>query len=273
MRLLKEGYRIRLGDCLEVMQEIEPGSVDLVLADLPYGTTAQKWDSVIPLPELWAAYDRVLSPQGVVCLTAANPFTAQLIVSAIPALPYRYGWVWVKNKAGGFAQAKNKPMPSHEDVLIFARGATGHASQCKNRMPYYPQGLQPFNKVVKNRGSDRPSAFEARANRKSEYMQEFTNYPTSILNFDVERTGLHATQKPVALGEYLINTYTLPGALVLDNTTGSASFGVAALNTGRRFIGIEKTPEIYAIARDRLKQVANARKLQYSEDRKPTTKD
>lgn len=262
MRLLKEGYRIRLGDSLEIMQEIEPGSVDMVLADLPYGTTAQSWDSIIPLPELWAAYDRVLASNGVVCLTAANPFTAQLITSATKALPFRYGWVWVKNKAGGFAQAKNKPMPQHEDVLIFARGVTGHAVQCKNRMPYYPQGLKPFNKTVKNRGSDRPSAFEARANRKSEYMQEFTNYPTSILNFDVERTGLHPNQKPVALGEYLIHTYTLPGALILDNTTGSASFGVAALNTGRRFIGIEKTPAYFEEARNRLKQVANSRKLQ-----------
>lgn len=262
MRLQKEGYRIRQGDCLAVMQEIAAGSVDMVLADLPYGTTAIKWDSIIPLPELWEAYYRVLASNGVVCLTAANPFTAQLINSATKALPFRYGWVWVKNKAGGFAQAKNKPMPQHEDVLIFSRGVAGHASQCKNRMPYYPQGLQPFNKTVKNRGGDRPSAFEARANHKSEYMQEFTNYPTSILEFPVERTGLHPTQKPVPLGEYLIKTYTLPGALVLDNTTGSASFGVAALNTGRRFIGIEKTPEIYQVAKERLKQVANAHKLQ-----------
>lgn len=262
MRLLKEGYRLRLGDCLEIMGEIEPGSVDMVLADLPYGTTAIKWDSVIPLAELWAAYDRVLADNGVICLTAANPFTAQLILSAPKALPFRYGWVWVKNKAGGFAQAKNKPMTQHEDVLIFARGATGHASQCKKRMPYNPQGLTPFGKTVKNHGSDRPSAFEKRPSHKSEYVQEFTNYPTSILNFEVERTGLHPTQKPVALGEYLINTYTLPGALILDNTTGSASFGVAALNTGRRFIGIEKTPEIYQVAKERLKQVATSHKLQ-----------
>lgn len=262
MRLLKDGYRLRLGDCLEVMQEITPGSVDLVLADLPYGTTNQKWDTVIPLPELWAAYDRALSPSGVVVLTAAQPFTSQLIMSATKEIPFRYSWVWVKNKAGGFAQAKNKPMPSHEDVLVFARGATGHASQCKNRMPYNPQGLQPFNKTVKNRGSDRPSAFEARPSHQKEYVQEFTGYPTSILTFEVERTGLHPTQKPVALGEYLIATYTSPGALVLDNTTGSASFGVAALNLGREFIGIEKTPEIYEAAKERLKQVAKLRKLQ-----------
>lgn len=261
MRLQKEGYRLRQGDSLAIMAEISPGAVDMVLADLPYGTTDQEWDSIIPLPELWAAYDRVLASNGVICLTAANPFTAQLISSA-PKGWFKYGWVWVKNKAGGFAQAKNKPMPMHEDVLIFARGKTGHANQCKNRMPYYPQGLKPFGKTVKNHASDRPSAFELRANRKSEYVQEFTNYPTSVLYFDVERTGLHANQKPVALGEYLINTYTLPGALVLDNTTGSASFGVSALNTGRNFIGIERSPEIYAVAKERLKQVAKARKLQ-----------
>lgn len=253
---------MRHGDCLEVMKEITPGSVDLVLADLPYGTTAQKWDSVIPLPDLWAAYDRVLSPAGVVVLTAAQPFTSQLVLSAVPALPFRYAWVWIKNKAGGFAQAKNKPMPQHEDVLIFARGATGHVSQCKNRMPYNPQGLQPFGKVVKNHGSERPSAFEKRANHPEEYLQEFTGYPTSILNFPVERTGLHPTQKPVELGEYLIRTYALPGALVLDNTAGSASFGVAALNTGCRFIGIEQDAGHFETAKSRLKQVALSRKLQ-----------
>lgn len=262
MRLLNEGYRLRHGDCLKIMEEIKPGSVDLVLADLPYGTTDQKWDSVIPLPELWAAYDRVLSPHGVVVLTAAQPFTSLLVTSAIKTLPFRYAWVWVKNKAGGFAQAKNKPMPSHEDVLVFARGKTGHASQCKNRMPYNPQGLQPYGKTVKNHDSDRPSAFEKRENHAAEYVQEFTNYPTSILNFPVERTGLHANQKPVALGVYMIETYTLPGALVLDNTTGSASFGVAALETGRRFIGIESGDKAYAVAKNRLKQVAERIKLQ-----------
>lgn len=262
MRLQKEGYRLRLGDFLEIMPEIAPGSVDLVLADLPYGTTNQVWDSIIPLAELWAAYDRVLSPAGVVVLTAQNPFSAQLITSALPSLPFRYSWVWVKNKAGGFAQAKNKPMPTHEDVLVFARGRTGHASQCKNRMPYNPQGLQPYGKTVKNWHTDRPSAFEKRESHKPEYVQEFTNYPTSVLNIPVERTGLHANQKPVALGKYLIETYTAPGALVLDNTTGSASFGVAALETGRRFIGIEKDPKSYDKAKERLKQVANARKLQ-----------
>lgn len=262
MRLQKEGYRLRNGDCMAIMKEITTGSVDLVLADLPYGTTNQRWDTIIPLPELWAEYDRILSPLGVVVLTAAQPFTSLLVNSATKALPFRYSWVWVKNKAGGFAQAKNKPMPQHEAVLVFARGATGHASQCKNRMPYHPQGLEAFGKTVKNRRGHSPSAFEKRASHKAEYVQEFTNYPTSILNFDVERSGLHPTQKPVALGEYLINTYTLPGALVLDNTTGSASFGVAALNTGRRFIGIEQNPEFYAKAKERLKQVANAHKLQ-----------
>lgn len=262
MRLLKEGYRLRLGDCLEIMPEIKTGSVDLVLCDLPYGTTSLKWDSVIPLPELWAEYDRVLSPSGVVALTAAQPFTSLLVMSAIKALPFRYAWVWVKNKAGGFAQAKNKPMPAHEDILIFSRGATGHASQCKNRMPYNPQGLQPFNKTVKNHGSDRPSAFEKRASHKKEYVQEFTNYPTSVLTFPVQREGLHPTQKPVELGEYLIQTYTQPGALVLDNCAGSGSFGVAALQTGRRTICIEKTPEYYETAKERLKQVASAHKLQ-----------
>lgn len=262
MRLLKDGYRLRFGECLEIMKEIPAGSVDMVLADLPYGTTNQKWDSIIPLPELWAEYNRILSPSGVVVLTAAMPFTAMLVNSAIKELPFRYSWVWVKNKAGGFAQAKNKPMPSHEDVLVFARGATGHASQCKNRMPYNPQGLKPYGKTVKNGGTDRPSAFEKRASHKPEYVQEFTNYPTSILLYDVERTGLHPNQKPVALGEYLIQTYTAPGALILDNCTGSASFGVAALNTGRRVICIEKTEKFYQIAKERLKQVAMSRKLQ-----------
>lgn len=262
MRLQKEGYRLINGDCLEVMPEIADGSVDLILCDLPYGTTDQDWDSVIPLDQLWAQYNRVLASNGVIALTAANPFSATLIKSAIKELPFRYGWVWVKNKAGGFAHAKNKPMPSHEDVLIFARGRPGHVGQCKQRMPYYPQGLIPYNKTVKNHGSHRPSAFEKRESHKSEYMQEFTNYPTSILDIPVERDGLHPNQKPVALGEYMINTYTLPGALVLDNSAGSASFGVAALKTGRRSINIELTPKYYETAKERLKQVASANKLQ-----------
>jgi site-specific DNA-methyltransferase (adenine-specific) len=240
------------GDCLEVMKELPDGSVDMVLTDPPYGTTACKWDSVIPFEPMWVQLKRVIKKNGAIVMTAGQPFTSALIMSNVKM--FKYCWVWEKNAPAGFAQAKNKPMTKHEDVVVFSLAKTGHVSQCKNRMVYHPQGIIPFGKEVKNSKSYRGSAFEARKNARSSYVQEFTGYPNSVINIPVERSGLHPTQKPVALMEFLIKTYTNEGETVLDFTMGSGTTGVACANTGRDFIGIELDETYFGIAQDRIKE-------------------
>lgn len=209
------------GDCLDLLPTLPDQSVDMILCDLPYGTTRNKWDSVIPFAPLWAQYLRVC--KGAIVLTASQPFTSAVVMSN-PA-DFRHAWVWEKSAATGHLNAKRAPMKLHEDVLVFARNAP----------PYNPQGLEPFNKRVRRGGNGSNFGESGKEN-----FQEFTNYPRSILRFAGDPNAVHPTQKPVALGEYLIRTYTDPGAVVLDNTMGSGSFGVAAMNTGRHFIGMEK---------------------------------
>lgn len=238
------------GDCLELMKEIPDRSVDMVLTDPPYGTTACKWDSVIPFIPMWDHVRRVLKPNGAAVFTASQPFTSALVMSN--AKMFKYCWVWAKNTPAGFAQAKNKPMTKHEDVVVFSSAKTGHVSQCENRMVYNPQGLKSFGREVKNSKSHRGSAFEARKNAKKSYVQEFTGYPDSVINMPVQRDGIHPTQKPVALMEYLIRTYTNEGETVLDFTMGSGTTGVAAKNLNRSFIGIELDDTYFNIAKERI---------------------
>lgn len=223
------------GDCLEIMPTLPAGSVDLVLCDLPYGTTQNKWDSVLPLDVLWREYWRLLRPDGAAVLTASQPFTTTLGASQTEAI--RYAWVWEKTAATGHLNAKRMPMKLHEDVLVFARGA--HT--------YNPQGLLPFNKKVK-RGNNGGNFGKS----GTENFQEFTNYPRSILRFPNDPKPVHPTQKPVALMEYLIRTYTNEGDTVLDNTMGSGTTGVACVNTGRNFIGIERDPDYFRVAENRI---------------------
>lgn len=237
-------------DCLELMKQIPDGSVDMVLTDPPYGTTACKWDSVIPFEPMWAQLKRVTKKKGAIVMTASQPFTSALVMSNVKM--FKYCWTWAKNVPAGFAQAKNKPMTKHEDVVVFSSAKTGHVGQCENRMVYNPQGLKPLGKEVKNSNSHRGSAFETRVNARNSYVQEFTGYPDSILNIPVQREGIHPTQKPVALMEYLIKTYTNEGETVLDFTMGSGTTGVACVNTNRNFIGIELEPDYFRIAKDRI---------------------
>ena len=214
-----------LGDCFERMAELPDASVDMILADLPYGTTQNKWDSVLPLDQLWAEYWRVAKLNAAILLTASQPFTCTLGASAIGAL--KYAWVWEKNIVTGHLNARIMPMKKHEDVLVFSNGKT----------PYFPQGTAPFNKVTR-RGSNGANFGKS----GTENLQTTENYPRSILAFatDIDRT--HPTQKPVALFEYLIRTYTNPGDLVLDNTAGSGTTAVAAIQAGRRVVCIERDP-------------------------------
>jgi site-specific DNA-methyltransferase (adenine-specific) len=224
------------GDCLEIMRELPDASIDMVLADLPYGTTQNKWDSVLPLDQLWAAYWRVCKPTAAVVLTAAQPFASALVMSELAT--FKYEWVWVKSKITGVLNAKKMPVRKHELVLVFARAPT----------TYNAQGLVAKGTVTKQGGnSDNYGARSSDA-----YVQEWTNWPRDVLEIASEGATDHPTQKPVALMEYLTRTYTNEGDTVLDNTMGSGTTGVACANTGRNFIGIEKDAGYFDIACKRL---------------------
>jgi site-specific DNA-methyltransferase (adenine-specific) len=249
------GLWLMHGDCLERMKEIPDGSVDMILCDLPYGTTACKWDSVIPFEPLWEQYRRIAKMNAAIVLTGSQPFTSALVMSAIDL--FKYCWVWEKTRATGHVHAKNKPMKAHEDVAVFSLGTTVHASQSLRRMVYNPQGT-----IAVDRTSYRPSrgvsgsdvVGSLRPSHKQTVRQTAANYPRSVQRFASDHNvgALHPTQKPVALMEYLIRTYTNEGETVLDNCMGSGTTGVAALNCGRKFIGIERDAAYFEIAQRRI---------------------
>ena len=251
-------YRLIHGDCLEVLPTLEAGSVDAVITDPPYGTTACKWDSVIPFDPMWAGIKHVIKRNAAAVLFGSQPFTSALVMSN-PKW-FKYQWVWIKSRPFDIFNCKNKPLKKHEDVCVFSEASV--ANRAKAMMPYYPQGLVKANKTWK-----RPSFYKTehrthRPSNKLERVLEFTNYPTTVLEFaNPNQGGEHSTQKPVALLEYLIRTYTNEGETVLDFTMGSGSTGVACLNTGRRFIGIEKDAAYFAIAEQRLAQAAQQTRL------------
>lgn len=239
-----------LGDCLDVMARLEAGSVDLILTDLPYGTTVCPWDATISFEALWAQYRRLLRGNGAVVLTAAQPFTSVLVCSNLPW--FKYTWTWQKTKPQNFFNAKNAPMRITEDVAVFSPGTTANLSN--RRMLYNPQGLVAENLVKLNTSCRSDGTVGLRPSRRigTLRLQEWTNYPRNLIEFASDGAQLHPTQKPVALMEYLIRTYTNPGDVVLDSCMGSGTTGVAAANTGRRFIGIERDPAYFAIASERL---------------------
>lgn len=255
----KTRYKLIHGDCLEVMRKIPDKSIDLILCDLPFAVTGLSWDVLIPFDKLWSQYERIIKPTSAIVLYASQPFTTHLINSNLNL--FKYCIVWEKNRPSGVAHAKNKFMACHEDICIFSKGATIHKSQSTRRMIYNPQGLIKVDKIVKNTKNEghKAGCINTRPGHKDTYVQEFTNYPKSVLKFDCETKPIHPTQKPVPMLEYLIRTFTSENDLVLDNTMGSGSTGVAALNTKRRFIGIEKEEKYYDIAVKRLK--TNPRKL------------
>lgn len=245
-----------LGDCLEVMPTLPAQSVDMILCDLPYGTTACAWDVIIPFDALWGQYERLIKPNGAIVLTASQPFTTLLIASRMEL--FKYCWVWEKSIAGDVMNAKNKPLKQHEDICVFSQGTTANKSQ--RRMPYNPQGLRRAVKPRIRSGTDYGASggsFKVPRPSHGEYAQEWEGYPTSLLRFPND-TGLHPTQKPVALFEYLIRTYTQPGAVVLDNCAGSGTTGVAAIQCGRVSILIERDPKYHAIAQRRVQHAQPA---------------
>lgn len=239
------------GDCLELMKTIPDGSIDMVLTDPPYGTTACKWDSVIPFEPMWAELKRITKPSGAIVLFGSEPFSSALRMSNIAW--YKYDWIWCKNRPTGFAHAKNKPMKKHETVSVFSNGTTVHATQSKTRMPYFPQGLEDIEpKRVTKKQSEKTDTFFADRPSHREFTRNKTGYPHSLLEYSTDDLGLHPTAKPVALLEYLIKTYTQEGETVLDFTMGSGSTGVAAKNLNRNFIGIELDEKYFNIAKERI---------------------
>lgn len=254
--------KIYKGDCLELMKYINDKSIDMILCDLPYGITSCKWDTPIDLEKLWGQYERIIKDNGAIVLTASQPFTTKLISSNLKL--FKYCWVWEKDrsKATNFTHAKNSPLKVHEDICVFSKGSVAHKNNPK-RMTYNPQGLVPYGKVVKgdNKGGKNNEHKMDRPSHKSQYIREFTNYPTSIIKFDTDFIQIHPTQKPVALFEYLIKTYTNEGEIVLDNCIGSGTTAIAAINTNRNYIGIELDDTYYELACKRVEEHLKNKKV------------
>jgi site-specific DNA-methyltransferase (adenine-specific) len=228
------------GDCLELMKDIPDKSVDMILCDLPYGMTANKWDTIIPLEPLWEQYKRVIKDNGAIVLTASQPFTSMLVMSNIKW--FKYEWIWDKIAASGHLNAKRRPLKRHENILVFYK-----------RLPVYnPQFTkgEPYDNGFSLRESENWGK-QVAVSCKNESGRR---YPTSLIvkSNANRRNRLHPTQKPVALFEYLIKTYTNEGETVLDNCMGSGTTGVACVNTNRNFIGIELDDKYFKIAKERI---------------------
>ena len=234
------------GDCLSIMKSIPDNSVSLILCDLPYGTTMNKWDNIIPLEEMWELYKRIITPNGAIVLHAQEPFTSMLVMSNLEM--FKYKWIWNKKQVSGFLNAKKQPLRNCEDICVF------YSKQCVYN-PQMRKGKMQMKNT--NRGaSTNYNDFVAMPKMSDEY------YPTMLLDFPLQRfKGGHPTQKPVPLLEYLVKTYTNEGDTVLDNCMGSGSTGVACVNTGRKFIGIEINDEYFKLAKNRLESVSSAQQI------------
>lgn len=233
------------GDCLEIMQQIPDKSVDMVLCDLPYGTTACKWDVVIPFEPLWEYYKRVAKDNAAIVLFASQPFTTDMANSNRKW--FRYEWVWEKTIATGFGNCNRMPMKQHENILVFYKKLPTYNPQFTPGQPYTDK------RNVTHRSGEAILNANSSLSKKIPIINEGKRYPTSVIRFSNANNDTdHPTQKPVPLLEYLIKTYTNEGDLVLDNTMGSGSTGVACRHTNRRFIGIEKDPHYFEIAKKRI---------------------
>ena len=237
------------GDCLEIMKGIPDASVDMILCDLPYGTTACKWDTIIPFEPLWEQYERVIKDNGAIVLTASQPFTSALVMSN-PKL-FKHEWIWEKHKGTNFYQVKSAPMKVHESALVFSKGPYTYNPQMTEGAPYKKRGIHhklPKDHVMtpsKNIGY-------------SDNLDTSKRYPTSVQffsNHNQKANRFHPTQKPVALFEYLIKTYTNKGETILDNCMGSGTTGVACKNLGRKFLGIELDETYFNLAKERIESV------------------
>jgi len=238
------------GDCLEVMKDIPDGSIDMILCDLPYGTTACKWDTIIPFEPLWEQYKRIIKDNGAIVLTASQPFTSIAVMSNLEM--FKYSWIYKKRCASNFAQAKYAPMKEHEDVLVFAKGKVNYYPIKEERQGSGAERVKhSFSEATRHKSGEFVGAMSGEFNEMADELR----YPSSVQEFNNRASGdrgFHPTQKPVALFEYLIKTYTNEGDLVLDNVAGSGTTGVACKNLNRNYILIEKEPEYIDIINKRL---------------------
>ena len=260
-RHVNMSFELHHGDCLEIMPRLVE-RFGGIITDIPYGTTACKWDTIIPLVPMWEQVKRLLKPNGAFITTASQPFTSVLVMSNLEW--FKYCAYWKKSKASNFVHAPNMLLKTIEDVLVFSNGSICHQPNT-NRMIFNPQGTVPGSTLVKQN----PNTSEHKLHRESQsqhttgYTCKNENYPTALLEFGSDN-GLHPTQKPVALYEYLIRTYSNPGDTILDFAMGSGTTGVAAIRTGRHFVGIEKEREYYEIAEQRIR---NAQPALFVEDK------
>ncbi len=241
-------YTLYHGDCLDILPTLEAGSVDAIITDLPYGTTACAWDEIIPFAPMWENVKQVLKPRGAFVTTASQPFTSKLVMSNLDW--FRYELIWEKDKATGHLDAERRPMRKHENIILFSANGNTYNPQIKLKAP---ENIRPISRRAP---SDNYGAYNESAPRGIPLSM---SYPLSVVKINttnIGERGLHPTQKPVALMEYLIRTYTNPGDTVLDFTMGSGTTGVACMRTGRNFIGIELDAEYYRIAETRIRNAA-----------------
>ena len=243
--LENKDYELWNGDCLELMNNIPDKSIDMILCDLPYGTTHCKWDSIIPLDELWIHYKRIIKDNGAILLFAQTPFDKVLGSSNLQML--KYEWIWEKTQATGHLNAKKMPMKAHENILVFYK-------KLPTYNPQMTEGHTPIHSYTKYISTQNNTEIYGRMNREISGGGETTRYPRSVLTFasDKQTCYLHPTQKPLVLCEYMVKTYTNEGDLVLDSCMGSNTTGLACKNLKRRYIGIEKDEDIFKIAKERI---------------------
>ena len=241
------------GDCIEIMKQFPDNCIDMILCDLPYGTTQNKWDSIIPLDELWQEYKRIIKENGAIVLTSQGLFTAQLMLSN--PKQFKYKWVWEKSKPTNFLNAKKQPLRKYEDVCVFYKKQPVYNPQMVQGEPY-DKGFRK-NQLSGSYGDFQPVHVHSDGKR----------YPTDVIYFktaESEGEVIHPTQKPVELGRYFVRTYTNPGALVLDNTFGSGSFLLSALLEGRNFVGIEKNEDVHLFKEKEIDYILAAKKRLYN---------
>lgn len=250
-----EANYIKQGDCLELMKEVPDKSIDMILCDLPYGTSACKWDTVIPFEDLWREYERIIKDDGAIVLFGSEPFSSNLRMSNLKL--YKYDWKWEKPSGANFLNFKYQPAKVHEDIMVFGKMATSYSK--KGTMIYNPQMEEgkPYSQKSGKQKQDYGNSTVRTPIEQVITENKGTRYPRSIQKFSLDKDKLHPTQKPVALLEYLIKTYTNENDVVLDNCMGSGSTCIAAINTGRQYIGFELDEHYFEIAKERIE--ANGR--------------
>lgn len=243
---MEEQYKLYNGDCLEIMKDIPDKSIDMILCDLPYGRTQNKWDSIISLDKLWEQYNRIIKDNGAIALFAQTPFDKVLGVSNLEML--RYEWIWQKEQGTGFLNAKKMPLKNHENILVFYKKLPTYNPQMREGKPYITTRKRSNRSI--NYGEDIVDEIITVNNGK--------RFPLTVLEFPRDKEKLHPTQKPVDLLRYLIKTYTNEGETILDNCMGSGSTGIACINTNRKFIGIELDIDYYNTAKQRIDEYAKS---------------